>query len=480
MDPTPEQQLAIDAFATGDSLAIEAGAGTGKTSTLVMIAKTGGKRNGQYVAFNKSLVSDAASKFPLSVTCNTAHSLAFRAVGKHYKPRLDHSARMFGRDIASRLQEYEPLEVTTFDNKSKSLTAGFLASLAVRTVTTFCQSADLEITRRHVPFQDGLDHLGLSQMLIAERVAPMARRLWADLQNEYGWVPFKHEHYLKMWQLRNPVIAADFILFDEAQDANPVIASIIAAQAGHCQLVYVGDSQQEIYAWTGAVNALARIDAVHRTYLTQSFRFGQAIADRANAVLATLDSPLRLTGNPAIESRVGEVDTPRAILTRTNALGVTNLLALQESGRKAHLIGGGADVISFAEGAEQLQLTGHSGHPDLALFDSWAAVQQYVKEEAGGEDLRLFVRLIDTFGASAIRAGLERMPTEKAADIVISTAHKSKGREWSSVKLTNDFPQQADSDAPDRRLLYVALTRAQFELDDTALSPADEGLEVVQ
>ena len=36
--PTEEQQRARDAFAAGDDLAIVAGAGTGKTSTLVLMA----------------------------------------------------------------------------------------------------------------------------------------------------------------------------------------------------------------------------------------------------------------------------------------------------------------------------------------------------------------------------------------------------------------------------------------------------------
>ena len=50
------------------------------------------------------------------------------------------------------------------------------------------------------------------------------------------------------------------MLFDEAQDANPVIAAIVAAQE-HAQLVYVGDSQQQIYEFTGARNAIENIKA---------------------------------------------------------------------------------------------------------------------------------------------------------------------------------------------------------------------------
>jgi superfamily I DNA/RNA helicase len=284
-------------------------------------------------------------------------------------------------------------------------------------------------------------------------------------------VPFKHEHYLKMWQLDNPKINTDFILFDEAQDANPVIAAIVANQ-DHAQLVYVGDSQQEIYAWTGAINALATVKVANRTFLTQSFRFGQAIADRANDVLDLLEADLRLSGNPAIASKLEVLDKPRAILTRTNAAGVSRLLAYQAAEVKAHLIGGAQDTVGFARAAQELQLTGKTYHPELVCFDSWASVQEYVKMDEGGEDLRLLVKLIDNFGAEKIIFALEHQPAEAFAEVVISTAHKSKGREWRTVQLAEDFPQQADSEKADLRLLYVAITRAKDVLDTSVL---DEG-----
>lgn len=467
LKPTDEQEQAIALFKTGDSLAIEAGAGTGKTSTLVMLAREGLKgAEGQYIAFNKALVVDATEKFPMSVTCNTAHSLAFRAVGKRYASRLNSSARMPGSQVAQKLG-IDPMMATDFQGADKLLYPGYIAGLAVKTVTRFCQSADFMITLKHTPFVPGLSNESLYALRVS--LVEPARVMWADLQRQYGWVPFKHEHYLKMWQLNDPVINADYILFDEAQDANPVIADIVAQQGETAQLVYVGDSQQEIYAWTGAVNALAQVETEHRTYLTQSFRFGAAIADRANDVLNILQAPLRLVGNPDIESRLDELDEPRCILVRTNAQGIMMMMAMQEQGKVVHFLGATAELRSFVEAAGQLMETGRSGHPDLQCFDSWASVREYVKEDQGGEELRLQVRLVDAFGPLEILKSIDQMPKESKADVVISTAHKAKGREWHSVKLANDFPQQADSDPADLRLLYVAVTRAKVVLDDTAL-----------
>lgn len=478
MDPTEEQAQAIELFRKGDSLAIEAGAGTGKTSTLVMIAKAAPGERGQYVAFNKALVEESKAKFPEWVQCNTAHSLAFRAVGKHYAPRLNSSQRMTGTQIAARLG-IGHLEVLDFQEKPKHLFPGFLAGLAAKTVTRFCQSADPEITAKHVPFIEGLSPDSAAAVRAA--LIQPAREMWTDLQKkpgEGGWASFKHEHYLKMWQLSSPRIYGDYILFDEAQDANPVIADVIAQQAEHgTQTIYVGDSQQEIYAWTGAVNALAKIEGVERTFLTQSFRFGQVIADRANEVLTTLDAALRLTGNPAIDSRRESIDSPKAILVRTNATGLTTLMKMQEAGKSVHFLGGTDELVRFAEGAEELMGMGHTNHPDLVCFDSWQAVRDYVQMDEGGEDLRLMVRLMDNFGTAEIKKAIFQMPAESRADVVISTSHKSKGREWDSVQLAGDFPQQGDSDPADLRLLYVSLTRAKLVLDDTIF--AENNAEVI-
>lgn len=64
--PTQEQQAALDAFATGGSLVIEAGAGSGKTSTLRMLGRSR-HSTGLYLAYNKAIQLDAERRFPPNV-----------------------------------------------------------------------------------------------------------------------------------------------------------------------------------------------------------------------------------------------------------------------------------------------------------------------------------------------------------------------------------------------------------------------------
>lgn len=482
--PTDEQTYALEQYRSGETLAVNAYAGTGKTSTLELLAAdTPGDRI-QYVAFNKSIVTEAGSKFPKNVACNTAHSLAYRAVGKRMAHRLN-SSRMKGTEIA-RLLRIDPF-YCQMDGTPKSLTASYLAGLVMKAVTKFCQTADTQPELRHVPYQEGIDlpvggRPGWdNNRMLREHLIGAMRRAWADLLEPTGVLPYKHEHYLKAWQLDEPFIPADRILFDEAQDANPVLLAIVAAQE-HAQRVYVGDSYQQIYTFTGAINALQSLgDDARTAALTQSFRFGPAIAALANLALEELGAPAPLRGFDRVASTVGPIQDPDAILTRTNARAVAEVLAAIRQGKRPHLVGGGREVTAFARAADDLHRDGRTSYPDLACFASWGEVQQYVEEDAQGSELKLLVKLIDEFGTSTILEALDRMPSERNAGLVVSTAHKSKGREWHRVQLGSDFPdpvaeaRRGPDDGPEvseeeLRLLYVAVTRGQHAVDVSAAS----------
>ena len=94
-----------------------------------------------------------------------------------------------------------------------------------------------------------------------------------DMDSEY---PKTHDAYVKAWQLSEPQLNYDYIMFDEAQDASPVLLSVILKQS--CQQIFVGDRYQSIYQFKGSVNAMDIIP--YKTYpLSQSFRYGKEIAD---------------------------------------------------------------------------------------------------------------------------------------------------------------------------------------------------------
>ena len=134
---------------------------------------------------------------------------------------------------------------------------------------------------------------------------PKANDYWQDILDPFGVNRLEHDHYLKYWALSKPVINTDFILFDEAQDADPIMLNVLNNQSA--QVIYVGDRHQQIYAFRGAVNAMQSLE-IPETRLSQSFRFGQDIADLANTILFNvLDEEIPLRGFEQIESQVCEV-----------------------------------------------------------------------------------------------------------------------------------------------------------------------------
>lgn len=475
--PTPEQEQIIDAYRSGQTVVVEALAGTGKTTTLRMIAATDTRRPGVYVAYNKAIVNEAQGRFPASVLVSTAHSLAYQAVGKRYANRLPGRGR--GSQRMTGLQVSKLLGVQPASTGQATLSPVMITRLAQATVDNWCKTGDYTIEAHHLPRR--AEHLGpLAE--VGEIVVPIARKIWDDLCKVNGRLYFTHDHYLKMWQLSDPKLPYDYVMFDEAQDANPVIAAVVERQA-HCQLIYVGDRNQQLYAWRGAVDAMQALDGI-RLALTKSFRFGPAIANEANRWLDLLGSPHRLAGHEPVVSEIGPVELPDAILCRTNGTALGHVLVAQERGVPVAMAPGdanaGKDIRAFAYGARDLMAGKGSDHPDLAAFKTWAELLTYVDEEEDGADLQRLVNIVNRIGPGAVIGAINRLVPKEKAQLTVSTAHKAKGLEWDRVRVADDFVPPADRQPPpadpqvdpaDLMLAYVTVTRAKRQLDPGPLDP---------
>lgn len=468
--PTLEQSDIVETFIPGDkNLVIQAGAGCGKTSVLKMAARAVPKRKGLYIAYNKAIQVEAAKSFPDSVTCKTSHGLAFGAVGRQYAHRLK-APRMKSEDVAKLMKINSPIYTP-----NAMIPPAHVARIVMATVGAFTRSAYTNILHQPVPRIPGLDDPETMQTLAAE-IPLLAQKAWDDIRNLRGQLPFSHDCYLKMWCLSDPQLSQyDYVLLDEAQDSNPPVAKMVEGQR-HAQLVLVGDSSQSIYGWRGAEDAMSKFNGVRLT-LSQSFRFGGAVAEEANLWLEYLNAPLRLRGFEQINSRLTTLAEPDAILCRTNGTAVAKVMEQLQAGRRVSLVGGGDQIRKLAEAAIQLKEGRGCSHPELFAFKNWGELQDYVEEDEGS-DLRPFVNLIDSHGPDVVLDTVSRLVPSDLADVEVSTGHRAKGREWHRVLVADDFPEPkptADGkpgriSRPDAMLAYVTVTRAQYELDNTGLS----------
>lgn len=461
--PTPEQQQAIEIFLTGKNIKINAFAGSGKTSTLIQISHNTTKR-GLYLAFNKKIVEDSGGSFPANVACSTIHSLAYRSVVTKYRGGAKMTEAMNALKIA------ELFALTDWDvYNGRALTAHNQGQLILNTVRKFCQSADKSIVATHVPKIRQLS--GIPDKMISEVtnwITKAALALWQLMVQVETDIPLGHDGYLKVWALEQPMISADFILVDEAQDTNPVVLEVLKKQSA--QLVLVGDRHQQIYEWRGAINAMEKLPVAHSTNLTLSFRFGQEIAKPANTVLKLLGESLRIRGNPAKTGKIGAIADPKAVLARTNASTLKAVIDALDANKKPHLVGGTEDLKRLLNGVTALKSGQPSVVPEFFGFKDWQELLIQVRNEETHE-LQMFVNLVESRGERQLLWALGKCVDEDNADICVSTVHKAKGRQWASVCVFDDFFNSRSTnedqklDEAELRLLYVALTRAKDELE---------------
>ena len=584
--PTDQQKAIVDAVLTGENTVARALAGTGKTSTLQLIARRLQKEQPNkriiYVAFNKSIQLEADAKMPGNVESRTADSIAYRASDKKIRAKMNNkNALVKIKDIAA---NFGITGMRDPDNPEKMLSTTDVVKAVRDAVNKYTISADDEIGPQHFEFDN-----------VPDQLIDWANAWWADIQDPDGKLRVTNSHLTKMWALTRPDLrsttsgvtyGADVIFFDEAQDINPVLGKVIADQK--IQVVYVGDSNQAIYGFRGAVDQLDGITAPNDLPLTKSWRFGPEIAGMGNRFLTLIGSRDKIEGaGPSGEVLpAGTMEDADAVLVRTNAGAIKEIFNELGRGRVVGVTKNYKDDLkSFNESARWLQSGASPAsrprkvHDDISPYSSW---DELMKDVQSGENRKVakLIELIDDIGFDGIDdmldnlvvykssedgvapstgvgeagglapmsgasgasgdvidgvqysivdneirlTGSQMFPNKEAAkakgfkwrpetktwyksynteaarlsalndlrsamggpsaadsrkiDVVITTAHRSKGLEWDSVRIGGDFwgPRinketgEPEMPAPEElKLDYVAVTRAKKRLDPGTL-----------
>lgn len=458
---TNEQENVINCIKSGEDTKVQAPAGSGKTFVLEAAASVIPEKRGLYLAFNKAIADEAKRKFGGHVECKTTHALAFQHVGKNYVHRL---GKITGWMVANQLGIKIANPFPTLSVK------GYLI---LDTIKHFCYSNDPRITYRVVPkIKMNIpenQHKDLKIMIANE-----AQRLWEMMEDPNSDTPITHDFYLKLWALNKPQLTHDFLLLDEAQDLNPVILGAIQRQK-EAQKIFVGDQFQQIYSWRGSINALQRTETTHTAYLTQSFRFGNAVADMASDILQNYmepsEAPPRIKGFKERNSKISytRLQNPDCVICRTNNGVISNIFECLEKGKSVYVQGGTKQTENLLKGAQDLMRGKTTWVPDLCLFKDWKEVLDYASSDSGS-DLRGLVNLVNKYPIAELMEKLQAtQQTNKGADITLTTGHKVKGLEFPTVSIYSDYPTLTEEKEKltqeEINLLYVSATRALDDLD---------------
>lgn len=462
-----------------DTVKIVAFAGTGKTTTLVRYTQLRPNMKFLLVVYNKSVKLHAETQFPKNVTCKTCHGLAFKPMGLKYQKA--------GKLNLGSLKVNDVLQGHNLrPRKGESLFVQ--AKLILDTLNNFMASADDQLTIEHVPTERVDKDKGRLPVTHEWRqfYAGEARSMWSkmeDFNNTALRMP--HDGYLKAYQLSKPrIYGCDVILIDEAQDLTPAVADVLLRQQR--AKILVGDPHQQIYAFRGAVNAMQQVEASHTFFLTQSFRFGPEIAFVAATFLEYVKSEKKktLVGNGKPSSVHGVQEGQLAIITRCNYTLFSEAVkrcCFSEAPVKVAFVGGpdsfGFDVILdiyllMLPYDERVKQRREIKHPLVKKFESFPAFEKFANET---QDIELLgkIKIVKTY-THQLPSHINKIRSKciksmDMADVVFSTAHKAKGLEFSTVKLTDDYAAADVRDArgatvEESNILYVAMTRAKKRL----------------
>ena len=477
MQLTPEQQAIISS--TGN-IKINAVAGSGKTTTVIEYAKTrpAGSRI-LYLAFNKSVKLEAAKKFAEAgldnVKVETAHSLAY----KHIVHR--HSYRIKPQGYKTN----EIAELLHLEANGEKHAEYIVANHINKFIAYFCNS-----DKRKVQELNYLD------IVHDEKAKAFVRSFYSYIEAktrlllgkmDKGEIEITHDFYLKKFQLANPVLYYDYILFDEGQDASPAMLDVFLKQPA--TKVIVGDTHQQIYGWRYAVNSLEKVDFTTH-HLSTSFRFSQEVANLAMEVLQ-LKKHIEQEEQVTIAGKGGSKKRQtKAVLARTN-LGLL-LKAIEYVTTKKEIkhiyFEGNIHSYTYAdEGASLYDVLNLFNKKRDLIRDSMIKGMKDLKEledyieKTEDVQLGMMVEIVKEY-ENDIPNILKKIKDKhidsddkEQADIIFSTVHRCKGMEYDSVQLVDDFitekrleKQKEDKESfnpgklnEEINLLYVAVTRTR-------------------
>lgn len=493
MNPTTEQINATSLASSGCSMKLIAFAGAGKTSTLILIARalqTQNKR-GLYLAFNKDIANEARSKLPNNVAASTFHSLAYRNSPSWLTAKLG-VASLSAKEFTERFQ-LSPMRVSSYEQPKKSMkhmhikkviTGFHQMKIIDEGLKVFMNTSSRQPAERHL--RAALDDMfnevtNNDKNFLTARLFVIMKNIWLDYTDPNGKIGLGNNHgvYLKMWALSEPKLDTDFILFDEAQDADPIIIGVLLKQ--DCPVIYVGDSHQQIYGWRGAIDIMKNLNVPAR-YLTQSFRFGDNLAKYNQPILKYLGEENIFKGLKGDETEIDEVtlqpDDINVMLCRTNMGALEVMINYAAKGLYALPVNINLKAtMNMLDSLKQFEdnPASQKNHPILKGFNDFKELTTYNEEFYGDQSIAPFLKIYSEYEYADIQRTLTRcsnLKNQEKWDFQVTTAHRAKGLEWDNVMLHSDFNDQffgkekeyKDANDEEYRLLYVAMTRARKKL----------------
>ena len=516
----------------GAPVVVHAGAGSGKTRVLtrriawrVAVGQTDPQRV-LALTFTRKSAGELRSRLMQlglreHVVAGTFHGIALMQLRRRWAERgveppalVDRKYRMVSQ-LLGRRKGVEPLDVVAEIEWARARLVG---------PNDYGAAAELAGRTPPIPASDMAEILERYQQEKRRRrlvdfddILALAIR---DIQTDPDYAASIH------WRHRH-------LYVDEFQDVNPLQFELLKAWRGDTKdLFVVGDPNQAIYGWNGADPQLLQRFANREPgttviALTDNYRSSPQILTLANAALRGKGGQLipHQQDGPIPSLRSYQSDTAeaagiasavlaakkgadnwgdQAVLVRTNAQLVAIEHALAEE-RIPVRVRGGTGPLSSQEVRDELKQIGRPGvRVDIALAnldntldaEPADATQSELERRANLTALSGLVHEYltidqDPSGPNLLAwiATIQGSEVDNDRDAVeLATFHGAKGLEWPVVHIAGlekgyvpiSYAETGAQLAEEQRLLYVALTRAERELNLSWASERTFGIKKVR
>lgn len=481
--PSIYQEKIFEWFQSGVSnAAVNAVAGSGKTTSIVEGLKVSANPNTLFAAFNKSIVEELKRRLPASVNVQTIHSLGYQTlrngVRNIQKWDIDDTKyRVMAKGLRLSREHGDP---EVFKDSLLSLirfAQATLCQIDSESLASVAEKFSVEIP------PCGIDPIAEAVSLFLEEGIRQAKEEGKISFGDMLWVPA---------HLGLQPAAYSLVCVDEAQDLSYAqMALVKGAVNGAGRVVSVGDPKQAIYGFAGASHnsfyELVEHFAADQLPLSICYRCPSAVLDRARMIVpqieAAPDAPAGVVDTIKNEQFKSMIRTGDMILCRTTAPLIKLCFQLIGERKQARIKGRdiGAQLTNTVKAI--CSMRGNSWDNFTASLDRYrdhqlGILRQKIGTEGQQESVNDRCDAIEVCYGSFLPSSKEQFISDieglfcdQRAAITLSTVHRAKGLENSRVfiiypeKLPLVWKNQTASQAEqEMNLRYVAITRAQSEL----------------
>ena len=407
-------------FQKNQIVAIQSVAGSGKTTTLLNLAKLHTEKRILYIAFNRSLIDEIRARIQLdrisNMTVSTFDSLLYQMYLAHTK-REPNIVQLKPHNLANYLPWVQ--------GKPYKVKASML-----KQYSQFCNDADT---------------MSMEEFCLKTfgKKKPLLEQLWTSTRNGtfHTFETLRKLALVEHWF--NPHIdrTYDMIMIDETQDFDMSMLRMLLNDTTIPKL-FVGDPKQSIYQFRGCINAFQYLPKdTLRIEFYSTFRVGEPACSiiRKQCTDCWMISK-RVT--PTILEPFSKWTDPEKLYT--------------------YLFRNWHTLLSAAESMKDIWINGYEKKKEE--IRNLHTKLEYIFSIEYEDDLPKFLKTITTYELEQIFANIERNLVEKEKALVqFYTVHAYKGLEDANIRLADDIERD------ELTVYYVALTRGYARI----LTPFD-------